>query len=142
MDPFGQSPLSHLKNLPVSKTYVIVSIWLIGIVISLPEFLMFSIQPFCYNKTIYFDCRPLWEDKLVEYSYAIFIYLCTFAVPLTLLTYLYGCITLKLWRRRLPGEADVSRDLAIQQMRIKVSFNGCLLTCVRGEMTSSSSSYD
>lgn len=49
------------------------------------------------------------------------IYLCTFAIPLSLLSYLYAGIGLKLWRRRMPGNVDVNRDLTMQVKRVKVS---------------------
>lgn len=48
------------------------------------------------------------------------LYLCTFAIPLSLLSYLYATIGLKLWRRRIPGNVDVNRDLSAQAKRVKV----------------------
>lgn len=54
----------------MSKTHVICAIWLIGIAISLPEYLMFSAQPFCYDHKLYFDCRQLWKESISN-SYTI-----------------------------------------------------------------------
>lgn len=48
------------------------------------------------------------------------IYLCTFAIPLSILSFLYTRIGLKLWRRQVPGNVDVNRDLTMHTMRVKV----------------------
>lgn len=45
----------------------------------------------------------------------------TFVIPLSLLSYLYTSIGLKLWRRKCPGNVDVNRDLTMQSKRVKVS---------------------
>lgn len=38
-----------------------------------------------------------------------------------LLSYLYTSIGVKLWRRQMPGNVDVNRDLTMQCKRVKVS---------------------
>lgn len=54
------------------------------------------------------------------------LYICTFVVPLSLLSYLYSCIGLKLWRRQMPGNVDAHRDLNMQTQRVKVSPNSTI----------------
>lgn len=51
------------------------------------------------------------------------LFFCTFAIPLAVLSYLYARIGLKLWRRQIPGNVDVNRDLTMQTTRVKVSNN-------------------
>lgn len=48
------------------------------------------------------------------------IYLCTFAIPVALLTCVYTRIGWRLWRSRTPGNEHADRDLTMHTKRIKV----------------------
>lgn len=66
MHPLKRKKRTKFRHWTIRKTHVILGIWLLGIAISLPEYLMFSAEPFCYNRRLYYDCRPLWPDSISD----------------------------------------------------------------------------
>lgn len=50
-----------------SKNSVICGIWLSGIIISSPEYLMFGSTQFCYNRRYLHDCRNTWGERFSYY---------------------------------------------------------------------------
>lgn len=64
MYPLGKKKGFKFCQLRVRKIHVIIFIWLVGIAISTPEYLMFSVNPFCYNKKLYFDCHQVWPESI------------------------------------------------------------------------------
>lgn len=41
----------------VKKNHVICAIWLLGSALSLPEYLLYHVEPFCYNGKLYYSCQ-------------------------------------------------------------------------------------
>lgn len=60
----------YSKGWTLRKTQVILLIWLLGIGISTPEYLMFSAEPFCYNGQLVYDCRHSYGDSISD-SYTV-----------------------------------------------------------------------
>lgn len=50
------------------------------------------------------------------------VFLVTFLIPMCVLIYTYGSIGCKMWARRLPGNADASRDRLQIAAKLKVIF--------------------
>lgn len=119
MYPFKKSSCSQAKICNINKSVIIAIVWLIGFAISLPEYLMFTVEPFPYNNGIYYECRQIWPDEITKH-YTICIFFITFVIPLLLLCYLYSRICMKIWKHQMPGNADVIRDYNQQIVRVKV----------------------
>lgn len=67
MDPLGKNKVSDKISKSVRvrlrQWHAIAAVWLVGVSISLPEYLMFRLEPFCYNNQLYHDCRPVWSES-------------------------------------------------------------------------------
>jgi hypothetical protein len=76
-------------------------------------------EPFEWgNKTLY-DCKETWSPEAGRiFTCAIFVI--TFALPMTILTFAYGSVALKMFRHSAPGNADLARDEAQHNAKMKV----------------------
>ena len=70
MHPLKRKKPTKIRHWRVREKHVILGIWLLGIAISSPEYLMFRAEPFCFNQRLYFECRQLWPEA-VSNSYTI-----------------------------------------------------------------------
>jgi hypothetical protein len=78
-------------------------------------------EPFQVGNDTYYDCKETWDDESTR-SYTLAIFTITFALPMTILTYVYGSVALKMFRHSLPGNADAARDEAQHIAKVKVFY--------------------
>ena len=71
------------------------------------------------GRRLYADCTEQWPEPSDIWSrgYTILVLLCTYLLPLSVLSATYGLICCRLWRQTMPGNADDTRDL--QQFKAK-----------------------
>lgn len=60
MYPLRRKKYAKFRRWTIRKTHVIGAIWLLGVAISSPEYLMFRTRPFCFNRRLFRDCHPHW----------------------------------------------------------------------------------
>jgi predicted membrane protein len=87
---------------------------------SCPLLLYARAVPFNYAGIALYDCKEEWEGELSSMIYTMILFIITFVIPFTALTFLYGSIGIKTFRHIQPGEAHTSRDRAQQRIKIKV----------------------
>jgi len=100
--------------------YIICIIWILSLATSSP--LLYYARPvhFRYGEIELYDCKEEWEGELSSMIYTMILFIITFIIPFTALTFLYGSIGVKTFRHIQPGEAHTSRDRAQQRVKIKV----------------------
>jgi hypothetical protein len=76
-------------------------------------------EPFQVANYTYYDCKETWNEESAQ-SYTLAIFTITFALPMIILTYVYGSVALKMFRHSLPGNADAARDEAQHIAKVKV----------------------
>lgn len=102
--------------------YVVGMTWLFGFLICLVVGFYSKAEPFITIQGItYYDCHETWSSKSGEQVYTVALFLIVFAVPLVCLVFVYGSISIKLWKHSAPGNAHVDRDNAQSNAKIKVS---------------------
>lgn len=76
------------------------------------------------------DCNEVWPHPNIVWRrvYTLFIFVFTYVIPLAILAGTYGVLGLRLWRRTVPGNADVTRDK--QQIKSKRKVIKMLVTVV------------
>jgi len=102
-----------------SKT-VIGAIWLVAGALSSVQLVVGrSNQVEVMPGVVVMDCNEIWPEPSVVWrrSYTFFLLLSTYILPLFILSFTYGFVSHKLWRRTAPGNADQTRDS--QQLKSK-----------------------
>lgn len=66
MYPLRKKNTGNFRSWNVTKTHVIIGIWLVGIAISMPDYLMFRTMKFCYNDNYYYECRSIWPEYFAD----------------------------------------------------------------------------
>jgi hypothetical protein len=83
---------------------IIIAIWLIGIVVSIPDLIYYSVTTtFQESVTFYLRyCSRRWtvEDNMI---YNLVILIVLYSIPICLMAYTYAIISKQLWRKDLPG---------------------------------------
>ncbi|CAG2177408.1 unnamed protein product [Oppiella nova] len=74
---------------------------------------------FAYGNETYYDCREMWDEEAGKH-YTLFIFIVTFALPISVLTFVYTSICWYILRHNTPGNPDRVRDLAQWKLKIKV----------------------
>lgn len=64
MYPLRKKGSLKFRKWQMRKTHVIITIWSLGFAISLPEYLMFNAEPFCYNNRLYYECKQIWPGNI------------------------------------------------------------------------------
>ncbi|XP_070545113.1 prolactin-releasing peptide receptor-like [Ptychodera flava] len=72
------------------------------------------------DETFIYFCDEWQTYSQAAMAYEIFIVLTTYFVPLVVLLYTYSRIAIKLWGRRMPGNADTSRDKSHANSKKKI----------------------
>ncbi|XP_054157023.1 RYamide receptor-like [Oppia nitens] len=114
MYPFGTSRWS--KSL---GPYIVSAIWLLGIGLGSVTWFNSVAEPFVVNNETYYDCRETWTEQ-GKRTYTLNIFMITFALPLLVLSYVYGAVGYKMIRHSMPGNADAARDEAQHLAKVKV----------------------
>jgi hypothetical protein len=78
--------------------------------------------PFNYSGLALYDCREEWEGELISKIYTVIIFTITFIIPFISLTFLYGSIGIKTFKKVQPGETFAAMDGIRQRIKIKVFF--------------------
>lgn len=63
MYPLRKNRYLRVRKWIVRKLHVIIGIWLLGFLVSLPEYLQFKRRPFCHEGQMYYECRSIWPDE-------------------------------------------------------------------------------
>jgi hypothetical protein len=78
--------------------------------------------PFNYSGLALYDCREEWEGELSSKIYTVILFVITFVIPLISLTFLYGSIGIKTFKRIQPGETPTAIETVHNRMKIKVFY--------------------
>lgn len=76
-------------------------------------------EPFQLGNDTYYDCKETWTEESGR-TYTLAIFTITFALPMIILTYVYGSVAWKMFRHSTPGNADAARDEAQHIAKVKV----------------------
>lgn len=83
---------------------VIVCIWLIGVSVSIPDLIFYSVTPTFHESITFYlrYCSRQWKsnDNLI---YNLVILIVLYSIPICLMAYTYAIISKQLWRKDLPG---------------------------------------
>lgn len=102
------------------KLLSIVVIWIFGLCAGSVQFLFTRVVPIPFGSQTLYDCRENIPESFGKF-YTIFLFLCTFAIPLVILTYVYSTIGYQVWRHVAPGNPNISRDHNNNLTRKKVN---------------------
>jgi hypothetical protein len=92
---------------------------LAGIFIGSAQLVVTRAIPFEYGSQIMYDCREEWDDYWGR-IYTLIIFVATFALPLSILIFVYSTIGYHIWRHVNPGNPDKQRDATRSYRRDKV----------------------
>ncbi len=97
-------PLKHCWWGGSHTNYIICTIWILSLLISSPLLYYTKAVPFNYSGLALFDCREEWEGELSSKIYTVILFVITFIVPFSSLTFFYGSIGFKTFKKVQPGE--------------------------------------
>ncbi|CAG2167446.1 unnamed protein product, partial [Oppiella nova] len=92
-----------------NKWFLISILWLGGMGVGAAQLVYSRALPFTYGTDNFYDCREIWDDYWGR-TYTIVIFVATFALPLTILVFVYSSIGFHVWRHVIPGNEDKQRD--------------------------------
>lgn len=101
---------------------IVILIWLIGITLGMITWANSNAEPFIWANQTYYDCKETWEQSSGQ-IYTCLIFTLTFALPLIILSYVYGSIAYKVFHRLPPGNSSLHRDRQQYHTKIKVLIN-------------------
>lgn len=88
---------------------VIVCIWLIGVSVSIPDLIFYSVTPTFHESITFYlrYCSRQWKsnDNLI---YNLVILIVLYSIPICLMAYTYAIISKQLWRKDLPGIVEAA----------------------------------
>ena len=94
-------------------------VWFLSIGIGLIPYFKTRAVQFPYGNETYYDCREVWDEEGGK-NYTLFLFVVTFALPISVLTFVYSSICWYILRHNTPGNPDRVRDLAQWKLKIKV----------------------
>jgi hypothetical protein len=115
----------RLKNCwwkETNATYIICVIWILSLITASPLLYYTRAVPFDYSGFALYDCREEWEGEPSSRIYTVIIFVITFIIPLISLTFLYGSIGIKIFKRIQPGETLNDTERVRNRRNIKVYF--------------------
>ncbi len=112
-------PFHSLIYLKTHKLQVLFAIWVIGIAIGSIQLFESRAVEFAYGNQTYYDCRELWNEEEGK-AYTAFIFIVTFALPVSVLIFVYTSVGWHILRHNTPGNPDLVRDLAQWNLKVKV----------------------
>jgi predicted membrane protein len=115
-------PLRYCLWRGLHTTYIISVIWFLSFIIASPLLHYARAVPFNYSGLALYDCRKGWEGELSSSIYTVIIFTITFFIPFTSLTFLYGSIGIKTFKRVQPGETLTSMERVRNRKKIKVFY--------------------
>lgn len=75
-------------------------------------------------------CQEEWPSAALNFVYTMCLLCVQFVVPLAVLVFTYTRIAVAVWGKRVPGEAENSRDRRLEKSKRKVSERVLCLCCV------------
>lgn len=121
-------PLKHRFTQERSK-YIILVIWTAATALSSVQF--FVGRAHVDVESGHLVCDEIWPSKRSRKIYTITVLLCTYIVPLVIISVAYVVVSFLLWKRTPPGNKDHFRDFIQWRSKIKVKLwqysNSCTL---------------
>lgn len=93
-------------------------IWLFGFLLGLFQWTNTKATPFLIANETNYDCKEISSDH--SQFFTIIIFIITFALPMTILSFTYASIGVKIFRHSAPGNVDVVRDRNQHASKVKV----------------------
>ena len=114
-------PLIATRNRSLRYRLIILFIWIIAVAFAGVQLKVGDTQ---YDpNTGYTECKENWSSDDLSIFYTILVLICTYLVPVVILTVTYSIVGYILWKRNLPGNADASRDKVQLNSKVKVSIS-------------------
>ncbi|RZF41430.1 hypothetical protein LSTR_LSTR000144 [Laodelphax striatellus] len=97
-------------------------VWAIAIATAFPIFTVSHLsQPSPWHKSCQrFICTENWESKEYQGFYTFLLLIMQYVVPFTVLVFTYTRIAVVVWGKRIPGEAENSRDVRMARSKKKM----------------------
>ncbi|KAJ6222628.1 hypothetical protein RDWZM_001173 [Blomia tropicalis] len=95
------------------------TIWICGLLSGFILWANTQVVPIMIANEINYDCKESWSNENKR-SYTIFIFVMTFALPMAILSFVYGSVARKMFNHSTPGNADIERDRVQHNAKIKV----------------------
>ncbi|XP_077866442.1 substance-P receptor-like [Saccoglossus kowalevskii] len=99
---------------------VILAVWIVSAVLSIVPPVVGHTKAEYWDGDTIFLCAEWWPNETSSAVYELFVMCITYFLPLVLLAYTYINIGIKLWGRRIPGNADRIRDQSQARSKRKV----------------------
>jgi predicted membrane protein len=112
--------LKHCWWKKTNITFIICFIWILSLLTASPLLYYSRAVPFNYSGLALYDCREEWEGELSSKIYTVILFIITFVIPFFTLTFLYGLIGIKTFKRIQPGETLSSKERIRYRRKIKV----------------------
>ncbi|XP_048764640.2 prolactin-releasing peptide receptor-like [Ostrea edulis] len=96
--------------------YVIAVIWFCALSLASVQFFVGRAQQY---GDIY-KCEEVWPSQESRKIYTVCLFLCTYIIPLLILSITYSIVGILLWKRTAPGNKDQTRDLHRLRSKIKI----------------------
>ncbi|PRD26246.1 UNVERIFIED_CONTAM: Orexin receptor type 2 [Trichonephila clavipes] len=104
-------PLSFKSTASRAKTSIFL-IWLISVLIGLPEAIVLDTRRSLPVDTLYLtDCTHTWSETSTR-VYQLFLILVLYVAPFTLMAFTYYQITRVLWNKNIPGASETNHHLS------------------------------
>ncbi|XP_059140533.1 orexin receptor type 2-like [Physella acuta] len=104
-------PLRFKSTLPRARKIILI-IWIVAFLASLPELIVAHAFPFQFpapiSSSLFTHCKPAW-DNLNQGVYQIFVVVFFYLLPIVLMTLTYTHIATVLWSREIPGDVVGSK---------------------------------
>jgi hypothetical protein len=107
----------------INATFIICFIWILSLLTASPLLYYARAVPFNYSGLALYDCREEWEGELKSRIYTVILFVITFIMPLISLTFLYGSIGIKTFKKIKPGETLSSKERVRYRRNIKVFYH-------------------
>ena len=102
------------------KKWIIITIlWTVGACVGGAQLVYARAVPFQYGEEVLYDCREIWNDDWGK-AYTVIIFILTFALPLSILVFVYSSIGFHIWRHVIPGNSHKQRDDMQRNQKDKV----------------------
>ena len=112
-------PLNTSRNSPFRYRLIILVIWIVSIAVAGVQLFIGDTELKPQHNQI--ECKEMWQNPDMEIVYTILLLILTYLVPVIILTVTYSIVGYLLWKRNLPGNADIQRDQAQLKSKLKVS---------------------
>ncbi|XP_070543812.1 substance-P receptor-like [Ptychodera flava] len=113
----------HPLKIRITKTkgkILIAFIWLMSVSLSIVQAVFARAKPFVWARRNIYLCTEWWPSETAATVHEMFVILISYFLPLIALLFTYLRIGIKLWGRKLPGNADEQRDKSCANSKKKV----------------------